>query len=519
MDVTGNTTEGKGVSANRRTRRRVPTQSPRQVHDRDLTPKESDIGKDHHSKSTLQKKGSHWGVPSVFRKALSTGVLLIIGQVLLPWGSDSAKDPLPASAEQLSPEHNALPQPAHEAPLSPVTVNEDGGDLEDGIHPRDAKYHLQTRQPSAQIDQMDAEHSQLFQESKAAIRRLENELTRYRTRIKQQEVELSHRDAVIWELRSNLAQIQDKHQKLEDIVVARQENALQSMVANNGYIPKEDQSIRDELSNLTESIRSWARKNCLISFADLEDVPETEKDMVIRQLTEYCSQPDWNTTMREISIPQNKIPMVLLHALLAKDLFEQIFTDPFFAFPKIDGDHTIFAAGYFQSIYRIMIQADEQKAHTWRSLTLQNLSITRDPNTETFLQDMTKKLVRGLVTRFLNSSARTLLRNVENHEAGNQRAQELQSLYDGAAQLALSLWTQRAFMTCQSLEELPPFTVSNPIMRAHRLHRLDEDDKRLDGKRILLCVQPAILAFGSENAEHYNQHKIWSPAVVVVREK
>ncbi|EAW24743.1 uncharacterized protein NFIA_102270 [Aspergillus fischeri NRRL 181] len=425
MDVTGNTTEGKGVSANRRTRRRV----------------------------------------------------------LLPWGSDSAKDPLPASAEQLSPEHNALPQPAHEAPLSPVTVNEDGGDLEDGIHPRDAKYHLQTRQPSAQIDQMDAEHSQLFQESKAAIRRLENELTRYRTRIKQQEVELSHRDAVIWELRSNLAQIQDKHQKLEDIVVARQENALQSMVANNGYIPKEDQSIRDELSNLTESIRSWARKNCLISFADLEDVPETEKDMVIRQLTEYCSQPDWNTTMREISIPQNKIPMVLLHALLAKDLFEQIFTDPFFAFPKIDGDHTIFAAGYFQSIYRIMIQ------------------------------------VRGLVTRFLNSSARTLLRNVENHEAGNQRAQELQSLYDGAAQLALSLWTQRAFMTCQSLEELPPFTVSNPIMRAHRLHRLDEDDKRLDGKRILLCVQPAILAFGSENAEHYNQHKIWSPAVVVVREK
>lgn len=63
--------------------------------------------------------------------------------------------------------------------------------------------------------------------------------------------------------------------------------------------------------------------------------------------------------MREISIPQNKVPMVLLHALLAKDLFEQIFTDPFFAFPKIDGDHTTSTEGCFQRIYRIMIQGTE----------------------------------------------------------------------------------------------------------------------------------------------------------------
>ncbi|KAM0091074.1 hypothetical protein ACP6JD_005518 [Aspergillus fumigatus] len=427
----------------------VQAQSPRRVHDKARTPKERDVGKDHHSRSTDRKTESHWTPTRVIRKVLS------------PWGSGSPKEPLPTSTEQLSPEHNALPQPAHEAPLPPATINEDGDDLEDDIRRRDAKYYPETRQPSAQIDRMDAEQSQSSQESKAAVRRLEDELTKYKTHIKQQEIQLSDRDAVIRELQSNLAQIQDKHQKLEAIFVARQKYALQSMVANNGYIPKEDQSIRDELSNLTESIRSWAKKNCFISFADLEEVPKPEKDMVIHQLTGYCSQPDWNSTMREISIPQNKVPMVLLHALLAKDLFEQIFTDPFFAFPKIDGDHTTSTEG----------------------------------------------------------SARTLLRKVENPEAGDRRAQELQSLYDGAAQLALSLWTQRAFMTCRSLEELPPFTVSNPVMRAHRLHHLDEDDTRLDGKRILLCVQPAVLAFGSENAEHYNQHKIWSPAVVVVREK
>ncbi|GFG16376.1 hypothetical protein IFM5058_07928 [Aspergillus udagawae] len=487
----------------------VPTQGTRRVYDRDLSPRESDIRKDHHSTATSQKGGSNWEVPSTLKK---------IGQVLSPWRPGPSKDPLPASTEQPSPERNDLPQPAHEAPLSPVTLNEDD-DLEDENRPREAEYHLQTRQPRAQINQMDAEHSQLFQKSKAAIRRLKDELTTYKTRTNEQEAELRHRDAVIRELRNNLAQIQDKHQKLEYIVLARQENTLQSMVANNGYIPKEDQSIRDELSKLTESIRSWARKHCLNSFADLEGVAEIEKDMVIHQLTEYCSQPDWNSMMRGISISQNRIPMVLLHALLAKDMFGRLFTDPFFAFPGIDGDHTISGAGYFQRIYYIMLKADEQKAHIWRSQTIQNLSTTRKPNTETVLQDMTKNLVRGLVTGFLASPARTLLRKVGNNDAVNQRAQELQSLYDEAAQLALSLWTQRAFMTCQSLRELPPFTVSNPVMRAHRLHRLDEDDTKLDGKEILLCVQPAILAFGTENAEHYNQHKVWSPAVVVLHEK
>jgi vacuolar-type H+-ATPase subunit I/STV1 len=278
-----------------------------------------------------------------------------IGQVLSPWRSGPPKDPLPASTEQLSPEHNALPQPAHEVPLSPVTLNEDGDDLENEVHPREAEYNRQTRQPRTQINQMDAEHSQLFQKSKAAIRRLKDELTTYKTRINEQEAELCHRDAVIRELRNNIAQIQDKHQKLEDIVVARQENALQLLVANNGYIPKDDQSIRDELSKLTESIRSWARKHCLNSFADFEGVAEIEKDMVIHQLAEYCSQPDWNSMTREISIPQNKIPMVLLHALLAKDLFGRMFTDPFFAFPGNDSDHTNSAAGYFQRLYYIML--------------------------------------------------------------------------------------------------------------------------------------------------------------------
>jgi hypothetical protein len=85
-----------------------------------------------------------------------------------------------------------------------------------------------------------------------------------------------------------------------------------------------------------------------------------------------------------------------------------------------------------------------------------------------------------------------------------------------AAQLALILWGQRAAIAVRTLHELPLFRIGDEGVSAHRLHHLDEDDTRLDGEEALLLVQPAILAFGSESAEHYDQHKVWAPAVVLL---
>lgn len=74
-------------------------------------------------------------------------------------------------------------------------------------------------------------------------------------------------------------------------------------------------------------------------------------------------------------------------------------------------------------------------------------------------------------------------------------------------------------MACWSQQHLPVFRVANPAMSAHRLHQLDEDDSKLDDRKTLLVVQPAIIAFGSENAEYYDRSKIWAPAMVMVDEQ
>jgi hypothetical protein len=72
-------------------------------------------------------------------------------------------------------------------------------------------------------------------------------------------------------------------------------------------------------------------------------------------------------------------------------------------------------------------------------------------------------------------------------------------------------------MDCWSL---PQFANESPVMTPHRLHHLDDDDENsLDGNKVLAVIQPVILAYGNEDAENYNKWKVWSKAVVLVKER
>ncbi|OJJ97570.1 hypothetical protein ASPACDRAFT_45661 [Aspergillus aculeatus ATCC 16872] len=74
-------------------------------------------------------------------------------------------------------------------------------------------------------------------------------------------------------------------------------------------------------------------------------------------------------------------------------------------------------------------------------------------------------------------------------------------------------------MACHCLREIARFRNGDPRAEAQRLHQLDEDDPRLDGKDIVLFVQPAVLAFGSVHGEHYDQSKVRAAANVLVNDR
>ncbi|KAL4952076.1 hypothetical protein BDW69DRAFT_195934 [Aspergillus filifer] len=246
------------------------------------------------------------------------------------------------------------------------------------------------------------------------------------------------------------------------MIVRKQDSALDGVVADKEYTPMEDQVVRDELANLGQKIRNWARKN---SVAPLEDL-------------------SWEKLVESIPFSSAKIPLLLLQALLTK--------------------------------------LNECEAHTWRSQTLRGLCKLAGNANPSLLHKRTEEMSENFATTFVLRLSGGLLHHPKTDEAAASRVKELQQLYEGAAQLALSLWTQRSLIVCRSLGDVPNapvFDVRNPVVRAHRLHKLDEDDHKLDGKKIVLFVQPAFLAFGSENAEHYDQYKVWASAVVVVDER
>ncbi|KAF3482026.1 uncharacterized protein GIQ15_04785 [Arthroderma uncinatum] len=379
----------------------------------------------------------------------------------------------------------------------------------------------------------------------AHMHRLEDDLCQYRMPARRNEVEccqeLQMRDENIKRLNDTVAKLREENQELRSLVVGAQESALESMLRKTGWSPKEDSLIQEDLSKLETALRKWARDHSVSALADLDHFSRSDKNLILGQLDGYCIWSEWQTLIEKLPIPRNKIPAVLLQSLLARDIFEWAFADPFFAFAEIEGAPALPKPNEWGNLYRTLVEGEalisietyilldanqnayyqvhDAEAHIWRSQTLRILSTVANPGTEFRIAKRIRQLADRKAASFLISPATQLLQRVSSPGRQSQRSQELLVLYRTAAELALSLWTQRTFMKPYSLRGLPMFHISEPMMVAHRLHRLEEDDIRLDGNDVLLCVQPAILAFGNEDAENYDCYKVWTPATVVVDER
>ncbi|PLB48505.1 hypothetical protein P170DRAFT_448191 [Aspergillus steynii IBT 23096] len=288
------------------------------------------------------------------------------------------------------------------------------------------------------------------------------------------------------------------------------------MVSNNEWVPKEDRLVRDELYKLEMKIRAWARSYSVQSISDLADISDSERSNIMSQIGHCSAETDWGSLMQKMPISSEKIPAIIIQALLAKDVFEKIFADPFFAFPIFGDDGVLPKPSGMRNLYYTMLQIDEAEAHTWRSQTLRLLWNALDPDSKHALQQKLGEFARERALVFLATPGSQFLRELGKAENETKCLHELQVLFNDATELSLSLWTHRAFMAVRSQRDLPVFTVSSSVMSAHRLHQLDEDDQRLDGSKVLLVVQPAVLACGDENAESYHQWKTWTPANVLV---
>ncbi|EGC46820.1 conserved hypothetical protein [Histoplasma capsulatum var. duboisii H88] len=382
----------------------------------------------------------------------------------------------------------------------------DTGQMQDKPTQKEEKLALELSRKEAEINQIKQDHAVSWKNIQAHIEGLKQYYVQ----------ELHQRDGIIREMKISHANLRKAHEELGSLVVGAQESALESMLKKSDWSPKEDPQVQEEFDKLQAGLRTWTKSHSTPILADLGKIPDTEKEMIMKQLGGYCNQTDWQTLITKMPIPSNRIPAILLQSLLARDIFEWLFTNPFFAFVEMGGDRALVKPNEWMSLYMALREVHEAEAHVWRSQTLRILSAVTNPNTESRLARCIRLAVDQRATSFLASPAALLLQHGPNLEIKDQCRRNLQELYHGAAELALSLWAQRTYMKPCSQQNLPEFHLSNPQLSAHRLHHLDEDDTRLDGKPIILFVQPAVLAYGNEDAENYDCSKVWARATVII---
>ncbi|PYI22770.1 hypothetical protein BO99DRAFT_471254 [Aspergillus violaceofuscus CBS 115571] len=367
----------------------------------------------------------------------------------------------------------------------------DNGSPSDHDHFRETEYY-------GHIDDLDDKVNKLLREKESLIRQAEirereiiDEFGRranyHKQRVSRLRDQVRDQKITIRELGKQARAHKEKIAKLQAMVIARQESALESLNAGKGPAPMDDHDVESALIRLQESIRSWARN----------------------ELT-------WSSLVSKLPISVDKIPAIFVQAALAYVVFEWIFGDPFFLFRQIEHINSNSLCGGLTKIYDQMKLVDEVESHAWRSQMLRMLCLTSVQGAQSFLHGQVESFSSELAQFFLDSSASALLERPGSPLALDHREKELENVLSGAANLALSLWTQRTNMVCSSLYQLQNFWNGDPVAEAHRLHHLDDDDKRLDGTNIVLFVQPAVVAFGSVHGEHYDQSKIWAAATVLV---
>jgi len=95
--------------------------------------------------------------------------------------------------------------------------------------------------------------------------------------------------------------------------------------------------------------------------------------------------------------------------------------------------------------------------------------------------------------------------------------EEVADLMHMAARFSEKISTQRNIVRCDGLSKLPPtFSRDSEIMQAHCLHSevLRDNPRALDGKRIMLVVQPAIVQVGKFDGSDHSKEVVLMKAIV-----
>ncbi|KAM5451807.1 hypothetical protein MaudCBS49596_003635 [Microsporum audouinii] len=332
-------------------------------------------------------------------------------------------------------------------------------------------------------------------------------------------------------------QLRGKIRELNGLIRRTQERAF-GEISQGKWASQPDRDIRDDLSLFQRELRDWSKEYALDSISTLQalKMSEEEKEEFLCNLSKVVTLSDSGSipaTLRSGKM-ERKLPSILLNALVAHDVYTQVFDDPFYFLGQSNGsddqdcsvDGTPLVNETLNKIYTELMNLDEREAHIWRSQLVRiynppegGILTEKDKLATKKMHFRVERCSDYFATIFHTGPARHLFRKLPS-DRETVRLDKLRDIFMDAGELSSRLWTQRSYMKSQNLPslKLEPFKVSSPSMEAHPSQGLDDDeDSKLDGSRVEVVVHPAILAFGNDDCENYHIARVWAKAVVLLR--
>ncbi|KAJ5708929.1 hypothetical protein N7493_010263 [Penicillium malachiteum] len=277
-----------------------------------------------------------------------------------------------------------------------------------------------------------------------------------------------------------------------------------------------NEAIANELETLFKDARMWCKNNCT------------------RRLPEFSGNPEelpaeWKNVIRPdpTILKHERVPLLILHALLMDFIYRQIFARPFFFIPwrrindedeKADSESGDIPQKYqcqlyLENLLEEILQGNPEGGHAWRSQLLRLLDprLRGEKNerpqlkvTKTRSQAAHQDAAQHLMGSFVKEYAAHLTCKPSNEALA---AKELEIIFQTAVRMAHKLWLRRSSLEIQTLDDLPHhFTFDHEV--------LNDNPTALDGHLIRLVVHPAVLVRGKSDGSEYNDARMLKPAVV-----
>jgi hypothetical protein len=204
--------------------------------------------------------------------------------------------------------------------------------LREALHTKDEDLRQLSQDHSKEVDHLTRKMQQIEQDNNRKWKSQEGAIERHINQMQHDHEESIRR------LQIKARQIQSERdlmeQKYEEVIREQQEDSFRRMESGR-WLPSEESKVMADLDRVKRDMKSWSKATSIKDMSPLKSLDETDFSTLMGDLSHVVLLEDGQLP-HGLSSP--KTPSLLLNALLAHDVYKNLFRNPFFFLEDDAGD-------------------------------------------------------------------------------------------------------------------------------------------------------------------------------------